>query len=140
MRPMNLQPPLDRRQFLATAAATATFGALLSSGRTKLWAGALHLAATDRVPSTCFTPRPLRASRCKSRFCSVAGNPPASTRSAFFHPPCCKSKETRRSVSKWILGIKLLSERSCKENRRILLANSVETPKAADSPSLGSLP
>ena len=33
---MNLQPPLDRRQFLATAAATATFGALLSSGGPKL--------------------------------------------------------------------------------------------------------
>jgi hypothetical protein len=33
---MNLQPPLDRRQFLATVAATATFGGLLSSGGPKL--------------------------------------------------------------------------------------------------------
>jgi hypothetical protein len=33
---MNLQPPLDRRQFLATAAVTATFGALLWSAGPKL--------------------------------------------------------------------------------------------------------
>ena len=35
MIPMNPQPPLDRRRFLATAAASATFGALLSSGGSK---------------------------------------------------------------------------------------------------------
>src|SRR5438105_3328900 len=35
---MNPQPPLNRRRFLATAATSTTFGALLSSGGSKLTA------------------------------------------------------------------------------------------------------
>jgi hypothetical protein len=60
-------------------------------------------------------PPPTRhtSARGSARILTASGHPAASpdiaplskhvhTRSASLHPPCCESKETRRSVSKWI--------------------------------------